>query len=163
MFHFHVDAAWGGATLLSNDYRHLLSGIERADSVTIDAHKQMYVPMGAGLVLFKDPAMVKAIEHHAEYIIRQGSKDLGSHTMEGSRPGMAMMVFSAMHVIGRRGYELLINNSLEKARYFSRLIAEQDDFEVITEPELCLLTYRFVPKRVKQALTEARIEENRPH
>ena len=55
----------------------------------------MYVPMGAGLVLFKDPAMVKAIEHHAEYIIRQGSKDLGSHTMEGSRP--VTMVFSAMH------------------------------------------------------------------
>ena len=136
--HFHVDAAWGGATLLSNDYRHLLSGIERADSVTIDAHKQMYVPMGAGLVLFKDPAMVKAIEHHAEYIIRQGSKDLGSHTMEGSRPGMAMMVFSAMHVIGRRGYELLINNSLEKARYFSSLIAEQDDFEVITKSPSCV-------------------------
>ena len=157
--HFHVDAAWGGATLLSNDYRHLLSGIERADSVTIDAHKQMYVPMGAGLVLFKDPAMVKAIEHHAEYIIRQGSKDLGSHTMEGSRPGMAMMVFSAMHVIGRRGYELLINNSLEKARYFSSLIAEQDDFEVITEPELCLLTYRFVPKRVKLALEAANVEQ----
>ena len=48
--HFHVDAAWGGATLLSSTYRSLLKGIERADSITIDAHKQMYVPMGAGLV-----------------------------------------------------------------------------------------------------------------
>lgn len=157
--HFHVDAAWGGATLLSNDYRHLLNGIEKADSVTIDAHKQMYVPMGAGIVLFKNPSLVKSIEHHAEYIIRQGSKDLGSHSMEGSRPGMAMMVFSAMHVIGRRGYELLINNSLKKARYFADLIREQHDFEVITEPELCLLTYRFVPKKVKQALAGASAEQ----
>ena len=66
--HFHVDAAWGGATLLSNKHRYLLNGIERADSVTIDAHKQMYVPMGAGLVLFKDPSAVADIEHHAEYI-----------------------------------------------------------------------------------------------
>ena len=65
--HFHVDAAWGGATLLSNNYRKLMAGIERADSVTIDAHKQMYVPMGAGLVIFKNPASVAAIEHHAEY------------------------------------------------------------------------------------------------
>ena len=157
--HFHVDAAWGGATLLSNNYRHLLNGIERADSVTIDAHKQMYVPMGAGMVLFKNPSLVKSIEHHAEYIIRQGSKDLGSHSMEGSRPGMAMMVFSAMHVIGRRGYELLINNSLDNARYFADLIRAEDDFEVITEPELCLLTYRFVPKKVKKALAKATTEQ----
>lgn len=164
--HFHVDAAWGGATLMSNNYRHLLAGIEQADSVTIDAHKQMYVPMGAGMVLFKNPSLVKSIEHHAEYIIRQGSKDLGSHSMEGSRSGMAMMVFSAMHVIGRKGYELLIDNSMQKARYFAELINQQDDFEVITEPELCLLTYRFVPARVKKALvnaTEEQTERLTPH
>ena len=47
---FHVDAAWGGATLMSNNYRALLKGIELADSVTIDAHKQLYIPMGAGMV-----------------------------------------------------------------------------------------------------------------
>ena len=51
--HFHVDAAWGGATLFSSTHRNILKGIQRADSVTIDAHKQMYVPMGAGMVLFK--------------------------------------------------------------------------------------------------------------
>jgi glutamate decarboxylase len=90
--HFHVDAAWGGPTLFSDSYRGLLKGIERADSVTIDAHKQMYVPMGAGMVLFKDPAALASIEHHAAYILREGSRDLGSHTLEGSRPGMAMLV-----------------------------------------------------------------------
>ncbi|TCI20171.1 pyridoxal-dependent decarboxylase, partial [Exiguobacterium sp. SL-9] len=86
-YHFHVDAAWGGATLMSSTYRHLLDGIELADSVTIDAHKQMYIPMGAGMVLFKDPHAMNAIEHHAQYILRKGSKDLGSHTLEGSRSG----------------------------------------------------------------------------
>ena len=44
--HFHVDAAWGGPTLFSRTYKHLLRGIEKADSVTFDAHKQLYVPMG---------------------------------------------------------------------------------------------------------------------
>ena len=127
--HFHVDAAWGGATLMSNNYRYLLEGIEKADSVTIDAHKQLYVPMGAGMVLFKDPEAMKSIEHHAQYILRKGSKDLGSHTLEGSRSGMAMLVYAAMHIISRPGYELLIDESIEKAKHFAKLIQAQDDFE----------------------------------
>lgn len=157
--HFHVDAAWGGATLLSDKYRHLLSGIERADSVTIDAHKQMYVPMGAGMVVFKHPSAAHVIEHHAEYILRKGSKDLGSQTLEGSRPGMAMLVHACLQVIGRDGYEILINRSLEKARYFATLIAHNIDFELITEPELCLLTYRYVPAQVQKAMAGADAEQ----
>ena len=153
--HFHVDAAWGGSTLLSSNYRHLLSGIERADSITIDAHKQMYVPMGAGLVLFKDPAATDAIEHHAEYILRKGSKDLGSHTLEGSRPGMAMLVHACLRVIGRKGYEMLIDRSIVKARTFADMIKQDEDFELISEPELCLLTYRYVPKEIQAKLKEA--------
>jgi putative pyridoxal-dependent aspartate 1-decarboxylase len=153
--HFHVDAAWGGATLLSTKYRPLLSGIERADSVTIDAHKQLYVPMGAGLVVFKNPASVSAIEHHAEYILRKGSKDLGSHSLEGSRPGMAMLVYASLHIISRPGYEMLINQSIDKAHYFAELIRQAQDFELVTAPELCLLTYRFVPKAIQQYLAAA--------
>ena len=153
--HFHVDAAWGGATLLSNKYRSLLKGIERADSVTIDAHKQMYVPMGAGLVIFKDPESVAAIEHHAEYILRKGSKDLGSHTLEGSRPGMAMLVYSSLHIISRPGYEMLINQGIEKAEYFADLINQHENFELITKPELCLLTYRYAPKAVQELLARS--------
>jgi glutamate decarboxylase len=157
--HFHVDAAWGGATLLSDKYRPLMAGIERADSVTIDAHKQMYVPMGAGMVVFKHPSSAHAIEHHAEYILRKGSKDLGSQTLEGSRPGMAMLVHACLQVIGRDGYEILINRSLEKARYFATLIEYNIDFELITAPELCLLTYRYVPAQVQKAMASANTEQ----
>ncbi len=95
------------------------TGIERADSVTIDAHKQLYVPMGAGMVVFKDPTALSAIEHHANYILRHGSKDLGSHTLEGSRPGMAMLVHAGLSIIGRKGYELLIDMGIERARTFA--------------------------------------------
>jgi glutamate decarboxylase len=158
--HFHVDAAWGGATLLSNKYRHLLAGVELADSVTIDAHKQMYVPMGAGLVVFKNPASVAAIEHHAEYILRKGSKDLGSHTLEGSRPGMAMLVYSSLHIISRAGYEMLINQGIERAQYFADIINHHPDFELVTKPELCLLTYRYVPKALQALMAVASEETN---
>ena len=153
--HLHVDAAWGGATLMSSTYSKLLDGIERADSVTVDAHKQLYVPMGCGLVVFKDPTAVASIKHHAEYILREGSKDLGCHTLEGSRPGMAMLLHSSLNIISRKGYQMLIDQSIERAHYFADLIRQQEDFELMSEPELCLLTYRYLPVEAKQALMVA--------
>ncbi len=159
--HFHVDAAWGGPTLFSEQHRDLLRGIERADSVTLDAHKQLYVPMGAGMVLFKDPAALQAIEHHATYILRKGSKDLGSHTLEGSRPGKAMLVHAGLSIIGRKGYELLIDFGIERARTFAERIREHVDFELMTEPELNILTYRYNPAWVQQGLKRATAEQCR--
>lgn len=154
--HFHVDAAWGGATLFSSNNRGILKGIERADSVTLDAHKQMYVPMGAGMVLFKDPEDSNAVRHHAQYILRAGSKDLGATTLEGSRNGMAMMVYSSLHILGRKGYELLIDQSIAKAKLFAGLIEQHPDFELITIPTLSLLTYRVRPESIsnKMAIDE---------
>jgi len=157
--HFHVDAAWGGPTLFSDRHRHLLTGIERADSVTIDAHKQLYVPMGAGMVVFKDPTAVTAIEHHANYILRHGSKDLGSHTLEGSRPGMALLVHAGLSIIGRKGYELLIDLGIERARTFAAMIRQHPDFELSSEPELNILTYRYCPQSVQQTLFAATKEQ----
>ncbi|MDC8829939.1 pyridoxal-dependent aspartate 1-decarboxylase PanP [Alteromonas gilva] len=150
---FHVDAAWGGATLFSKSYRGILKGIERADSVTIDAHKQMYVPMGAGMALFKNPEDANAVRHHAQYILREGSKDLGATTLEGSRNGMAMMVYSSLHIIGRRGYELLINQSIEKAKKYAAMIDALPDFELVTAPTLSILTYRVCPAKIQQCLS----------
>ncbi len=146
--HFHVDAAWGGPTLFSEKYAPLLSGIERADSVTLDAHKQLYVPMGAGMVVFKDPTALSAIEHHAAYILRHGSKDLGSHTLEGSRPGKALLVHAGLSIIGRKGYELLIDLGIERARHFAEQVRQHADFELTSEPELNILTYRYAPRAI---------------
>lgn len=150
--HFHVDSAWGGPTLFSHKHRRLLAGIERADSVTLDAHKQLYVPMGAGICVFKQPETLSSVEHHAEYIIRKGSKDLGSHSVEGSRPGMAVLVHAGLHIIARNGYELLIDQGIGKAKKFATLIKATPDYELITEPELNILTYRYVPEFARSLL-----------
>ncbi len=153
--HYHVDAAWGGPTLFSDKHSGLLKGIDRADSVTIDAHKQLYTPLGTGIVLFKNPETSAAIEQHADYVIRKGSKDLGIATLEGSRPGMALLVNAGLHIIGKQGYQLLIDQGIEKAQYFARLIARDPDFELISKPQLNIFTYRLVPAAVMKALKKA--------
>lgn len=157
--YFHVDAAWGGASLMSERGSALMHGIDRADSITIDAHKQMYVPMGAGMVLFRNPETVKSIEHHANYILRRGSKDLGRHTLEGSRPGIAMLVHACLHVIGRKGYAALIDRSLDRAGYFAKIIEQHPDFQLVCKPQLCILTYRYVPSQVQSVIMNAPSEQ----
>ena len=150
--HFHVDAAWGGPTLFSNANRYLLRGIEEADSVAFDAHKQLYTPVGAGITLMKSETALQLIEHHAQYIIRKGSRDLGRWTLEGSRQGTAMLVHSGLKIIGRRGYEILIDMGIKKAKDFAAMIKREPDFELVTEPELNLLTYRYVPARLMASI-----------
>jgi glutamate decarboxylase len=111
------------------------------------------------MVLFKDPASLASIEHHAAYILREGSRDLGSHTLEGSRPGMAMLVHAGLSIIGRKGYEILIDQGIERARRFAQLIDAHPDFELVTEPELNILTYRYNPAWVQRELAAAVAEQ----
>ena len=71
--HFHVDAAWGGPLIFSKEHAPKLRGIQAADTITVDGHKQLYTPMGLGLVLFKDPNMASFIRKTAAYVIRHGT------------------------------------------------------------------------------------------
>jgi putative pyridoxal-dependent aspartate 1-decarboxylase len=144
--HFHVDAAWGGPLLFSGRHRHKLIGIEQADSVTIDGHKQLYLPMGIGMVMLRDPQKARVIEKKARYIYRSGSPDLGRRALESSRPAMALLLNAALNIISRRGYEFLIDEGVRKTQYMANSIRVQDEFELLMEPETNILVYRYIPK-----------------
>lgn len=147
--HFHVDAAWGGPVLFSRAHRHLLAGIERADSVTIDGHKQLYLPMGIGMVLLRDPRLAAAIEKAASYIVRSGSVDLGRRSLEGSRPAQALHVHAALHILGRTGYEQLIDTGITRTKQLAKRIRERVEFELLGEPQLNIIVYRYLPERLR--------------
>lgn len=151
--HFHVDAAWGGPVLLSDRYAHLLSGIERADSVTIDAHKQFYLPMTSGMVYFKDPEAMDCISYHSNYVNRAGSVDLGIKSLEGSREANSMILDSALKIMGSRGYALMIDHGIQTAEEFAKEISRRELFELVTHPELNILTYRIVPPYLRTKMS----------
>lgn len=151
--HFHVDAAWGGPVLLSDTHRHLLSGIERADSVTIDCHKQFYMPMTSGMVYFKDPKALDHIVYHARYVNRPGSVDLGIKTLEGSREANSLILDSALKIMGSKGYALMIDYGIATARKFADMIEKREMFQLVTWPQLNILTYRLVPEDIQQQLS----------
>ena len=161
--HLHVDAAWGGPVLFSRRHRDKLSGVARADSVTIDGHKQLYLPMGLGMALFRDPDLARSIETQARYIIRSGSPDLGRRTLEGSRPAMAIYLHGALHIIGRGGYEQLIDDGIDKCTYLAEAIERRPELELLASPTLNILVYRYIPAHLRgKALNAAdNLEINR--
>jgi len=150
--HFHVDAAWGGPALFSADLAPMLKGIERADSVTIDGHKQLFMPMGCGMLLLKDPNNSNYISKTASYIIRKGSNDLGRFTLEGSRPANAIYMHANLSCIGASGYEALMNRSVRVCRYMAHTLKKSGAFEILFEPMLNILLYRFVPAHLREKL-----------
>ena len=157
--HFHVDAAWGGPTLMSEKYRHLLSGIELSDSVTIDGHKQFYMPMSCGMVYFKDPTLMDGVIYHANYVNRPGSVDLGIKSPSGSREANSLILDSALKIMGSRGYALLIDHGIETARKFADEIEKRPDFQLVTPPELNILTYRLCPFELQEKLAGSDAEQ----
>ncbi|MGM0417588.1 MAG: pyridoxal-dependent aspartate 1-decarboxylase PanP [Thermodesulfobacteriota bacterium] len=150
--HFHVDAAWGGPTLTSEKYSHLLKGIELGDSVTIDGHKQFYMPMTCGMVFFKDPSYMDAVAYYANYIIRKGSVDLGIKSLSGSKEANSLILHGAFELLGKRGYGLLIDHGIELAAEFAEEIRRRENFQLVTSPKLNILTYRYCPTKTKHEL-----------
>ena len=142
---FHVDAAWGGALVLSERHRSLVAGIELADSVVLDGHKLFYLTMSHGVVLFRNERALDAIRHSANYIIRPGSVDLGRTSLEGSRAFDSFKLWFFLKTMGRRGYGGLINQSLEIAATYAARVTDHPSFELTSVPETNILTYRFVP------------------
>ncbi len=150
--HFHVDAAWGGPVLTSDKYRHLLDGIDSADSVTIDGHKQFYMTMGCGMIYFKDPRKMDAIEYHANYVNRPGSVDLGMKSLAGTREANSLMLDSALKIMGTQGYAILLEHGIELAKKFAAEISRRPLFQLVTPPKLNILTYRICPPHMQAEL-----------
>lgn len=159
--HFHVDAAFGGPTLMSERYKYLLNGIELADSVTMDGHKQFYMPMTCGMVYFKDPTIMDAVIYHANYVIRRGSVDIGIKSLSGSREANSMILDSSLKIMGSKGYALLIDHGIELARKFAEEIKKRELFQLITPPQLNILTYRVCPVHIQNKLFSGDSNETR--
>jgi glutamate decarboxylase len=149
---FHVDACWGGSALLVDEYRPLLKGIEKADSVSVDAHKLLYCPMSMGLVLFSNEKDLNTIKQASQYVIRRNSVDMGRFTVEGSRPFDSLKPWAALKILGRDGYRLLLRSARENTYTLHEVLQECGNFETLNTPELFILIYRFIPRQVKERL-----------
>ena len=108
----HVDAAWGGALLLSNDYRSMLDGIHLTDSVTLDFHKHYFQSISCGAFLLKDETNYRFMHYEAEYLNsaydeEHGVPNLVSKSLQTTRRFDALKLWLTIEALGEELYMAL--------------------------------------------------------
>jgi len=142
---FHVDAAWGGAAALVPELRPLLDGIERADSITFDAHKWLSVPMTAGIFLTRHrDALEQTFNVSGPYMPR-GSNDAAidpfRHSMQWSRPCRGLKVLLSLAVAGWEGYAQMIRSQVHLGNLL-RAALRQNGWVIINDTPLPLVCFQ---------------------
>lgn len=143
--HFHVDASWTGALLCSRRHRALLDGIEEADTITLDAHKQFQLPIGAGITLFRDPSLAALVRKTARYILQEDSDDLGKVAVEGSQSGISLVLHAALLVLGAEGLAGPAERGIATATAFADMVERHPSFELLAHPQTSIVVYRWRP------------------
>ena len=163
---FHVDGAYGAPAVLDPGKKDLFVGLELADSVSLDPHKWLYVPVDAGCLLFRDERTVRAAfnTEEADYIKVHGlSGDetfaFWDYGIELSRRFRALKVALTLRYYGARRIATAISGDIALARYLGQLIDESDDFELLTPVELSICCFRYRPKEVEQEAELDRLNE----
>jgi len=148
---FHVDGAYGAPGILDERKRHLFAGLNRADSVSLDPHKWLYVPVDAGCLLFRDDAGAKATfsTDEADYIKTHGYVDeeafaFWDYGIELSRRFRALKVWLTLQYYGSRRIAEAISEDISLAEYLGELVSNADDFELLAPVELSICCFRYV-------------------
>ncbi len=130
----HVDGAFGLWAAASAQYRHLVAGVERADSWASDAHKTLNVPYDSGLaIVAKAEAMYAAMGVHAAYLIQDERPDPFSTVPEFSRRARGFTVWAALRSLGRRGVAEMVERFCQHARRFAAGLTEMDGVRVVND------------------------------
>lgn len=153
----HVDGAYGAPAVITEEYRESLAAISRADSVGIDAHKWMYVPVDAGLVLVRDArAMRNAFSLVPSYLRLendsqgvQGPPWFSEFGMEQTRPFRALKIWMALRYFGVSGYRRMIEHDIALARHLADRVRAADDFELWEPTGLSIVCFRAVPSAIR--------------
>jgi aromatic-L-amino-acid decarboxylase len=157
----HVDASYGGGAALAGSTRHLFAAINEADSVALDPHKWLYLPVDCGCVLYRDPEAARAtFAHDAEYTrVMETQSDeafaFWDYGPELSRRFRALKVWMMLKGVGIAALGEAVENDLACARHLEGLVRASTDFEMLAPVELSIFCFRYVPARFKQELESA--------
>ncbi|HEX8678989.1 MAG TPA: aminotransferase class I/II-fold pyridoxal phosphate-dependent enzyme [Chthoniobacterales bacterium] len=159
----HVDGSYGGFARLAPSACGLFDGIEQADSVALDPHKWLYLPVDCGCVIYRDPEHARAtFAHEADYtrVIGQEADEafaFWDYGPELSRRFRALKAWMLLRGVGLRELSEAIEKDLACARHLEGLVGASDDFEMLAPAELSIFCFRYLPEQFREERDDARL------
>ncbi|MEU5975044.1 aspartate aminotransferase family protein [Streptomyces sp. NPDC047315] len=149
----HVDAAYGCGLLASPARRHLLDGIEHADSVTVDYHKSFFQPVSSSAVLVRDGATLRHATYHADYLnprrtVEEKIPNQVDKSLQTTRRFDALKLWMTLRVMGADGVGGLFDEVCDLAEAGWQTLAGDPRYDVVVRPQLSTLVFRYVPEAV---------------
>jgi len=145
----HADGSFGGSLLLSEQYRHLMAGIEKTDSFAWNPHKLMNIPLVCSAILVKRRGTLQhnITDINADYIFHDidGIEDLGKKSIQCGRKVDAVKLWFAWKYFGLGGYQKRIDNLIEMAQYAEVRILGHSQLELRVERQSFTVCFRYVP------------------
>lgn len=147
----HIDAAWGGALILSNEHRDMLAGIELSDSVTLDFHKHYFQTISCGAFLLKDQANYRFMHYEAEYLNSaydeaHGVPNLVSKSLQTTRRFDALKLWMTIEALGEDLYGSMIDHGVTLTREVADYITATDGLEMLVDPQFASVLFRVIPE-----------------
>jgi L-2,4-diaminobutyrate decarboxylase len=138
----HVDAAHGASVLLAPSLRHLVDGLDRADSLSWDPHKMMWMPLSLGAILVRDGVWLRrAFAADAPYLFH-GTGNLGEMTIQCSKRADAIKLWLTLQIAGTEPIVRAMEHVTAITRYLYEQVVASDDFEAMHEPEFNIFCFR---------------------
>jgi len=163
----HVDAAYGGALLFSAQYRDKVAGVELADSVAIDFHKLFWQPIPCSVFLLREARHFDSMKMHADYLNPELHEDAGipnlvTTSLLTSRRFDALKLWISFQALGRNKLAAMIDRTIALADHAARLIRKTPELELVCEPQLSTVVFRYLPSanKVDADLVNVRIRQN---
>ena len=147
---FHVDGAYGAPAILTTRYAKALAALARADSLALDPHKWLYVPVEAGLVLVRDADAMRAAFSLVPPYLRTvegvgGLPWFSEYGVQQTRGFRALKVWMALRYHGLAGYRTAIEHDLALADRLASTIQAAPDFQLFEPHSLSIVCFRYVP------------------
>jgi L-2,4-diaminobutyrate decarboxylase len=145
----HVDAAYGGGLLFSDTHRHLVDGIELADTVSLDLHKLGWQPAAAGVLLSRDAEFFGPLARRAAYLNpeddeAEGYTSLLGRSLRTTRRADVLKIAVTLRALGRRGLGERVDACLALAQYAAGAVRQRPELELLCDPVLSTVVFRYV-------------------
>ncbi|WP_455269164.1 pyridoxal phosphate-dependent decarboxylase family protein [Rahnella aceris] len=149
----HVDAAWGGALLLSEKYRNYLDGIELVDSITLDFHKQFFQTISCGAFLLKEERHYELMRYQAAYLNSEfdeaaGVPNLVSKSLQTTRRFDALKLWMGLEALGQKQYAAIIDHGVTLAQEVAQYVTSEAALELVMKPQLASVLFRYRPEQL---------------